>query len=169
MNPSPLNRNNKFFSEEEYRYHLDLAREHMASIDDKVLFIKVNKVKSQIDDIYGEGYKEEIHYEEAIELPAIVKLNAPDNKAYVESKGVLRYEETGNLDVHLLLYDIEQFEVDITYGDFLGYQVSETKTLYFEIADDAKKFYENSKTMFGYRAFWKTILGVPTQINLDRL
>lgn len=169
MNPSPLNRNLKFFSEEEYQFYLGLAREHMSSIDDKILFIKINKEKSQVDDIYGEGYKEEIHYEEPIEIPAIVKLNPPDNKAYVEDKGVLRYEEYGKLEVHMLLVDVELFKADITYGDILGYQISETQTIYFEIANDAQKFYENNKTMFGYRAFWKTIVGVPTQINIDRL
>lgn len=165
-NPTPLNRNTKFFSEEEYQYYLGLAREHMSSVDDRILFIKINKQKSQVDDVYNEGYSEEIHYENPIELPAIVKLKEGENSSYIEQKSLLRFEEYGNIEVHLLLVDIENYKADITYGDILGYQLSETKTIYFEISNDAQKFYENSKTMFGYRAFWKTIIGVPTQLKL---
>lgn len=169
MNVTPINRNQKFFSEEEYLYYLDMAREHMASLDTKVLFIKIDKEKSQIDDLYGEGYKTEITVKEAIEIPAIIKFGIPENKTYIEDKGILRYEEFGNLEVNVLLEDIKQMNAHITYGDYVGYQVDESTIVYFEVSNDAQKHYENSKSFFGYRPFWKTITCVPSQINLELL
>lgn len=169
MNLSPLNRNTKFFSEEEYQYHLDLAREHLASIDSKVIFLKVDKVESQTDDLYGNGYTEQQTVLPPIEIPAIVKFETPENKSYIEDKGVLRYEEYGNLIVSMLLSDLEQLKAEITYGDYIGYRIDETTIVYFEVSNDAQKHFENNKMMFGYKPFWKTIVCTPTQINLDLL
>lgn len=167
MNLSPLNRQNKFFSEREFDYYLYLAREYMKTSGQEVYFIKVNKEQTEIDDVYNEGYIGEITYEEPITIPAIVKLENPDNKAYLDNKGMGRFEEYGNLIIHLLLDDLEQYGADITYGDFMGYRVSSTKVIYFEISNDAQKHYENSKTYMGYKSFWKTIVCTPTNKTFD--
>jgi hypothetical protein len=162
MNISPLNHNNKFFSEEEYRYYMDMSREHLASIDTKVLFYKVNKQKSQVDDLYGEAYAEEIYLNEPIEIPALIKFEAPENKAYVSDKSILRYEEYGNLTVYLLLEDLELYKAEIVYGDYIGYRVSETQVLYFQVSNDSQKHFQNKNTFLGYRSYWKQLTCVPT-------
>ena len=167
MNLSPLNRNNKYFSEKEYQYYVEQGREYLKTIDTSFLFIKVIKEQSQIDDLYGEAYNEEITYAEPIQIPAVIELTEGENKAYVESKGMIRYEEYGNLLCHVLLADLELYGADITYGDFLGYRVSETEVIYFEVGDDNQKAEENNKVFLGYRKFWKTIVGVPTSQTFD--
>lgn len=167
MNLSPLNRNNKFFSENEYQYYLDMSREHLKTIDTSFYFVKVIKEESQVDDLYGEAYDEEITYAEPVIIPAIVELEESENKAYVESKGAFRYEEYGNLKLHVLLEDLEIHNVDITYGDFVGYRVSETKVIWFEVANDAKKAFDNNKFFLGYRNFWKTITCAPTNTTFE--
>jgi hypothetical protein len=162
MNIGPLNHVNKFFSQEEYDYYVSASREHLTSVDTKIIFYKVDKEKSVIDDLYGEAYEEEVKTMSPVEIPALIKFEEPKNKAYIEDKGMLRYEEYGNLVVHLLLADLDALKVEITYGDYVGYRVSETKVIYFQVANDAQKHYENSKTFMGYRAFWKTIVCTPT-------
>jgi hypothetical protein len=161
MNISPFNHNNKFFSEEEYRYYVDSSREHMASLNTKIIFYKVNKEKSQIDDLYGEAYKEEIQLNSPIEIPAIVKLEVSENKAYASDKSMLRYEEYGNLTASLLISDLELYNANITYGDYIGYRVSEILVLFFEVSNDQQKFYQNKNTFLGYKSFWKTITCTP--------
>lgn len=167
MNLSPLNRQNKFFSENEFQYYISQARAYMSYTNTNFYFIKVNKDESQIDDIYGETYIEEISYEEPIIIPAVIDLQEPDNKAYVADKGMVRYEEYGNLLLHVLLADLELHGADITYGDFVGYRVSETTVIYFEVVNDAQKHYENSKTYMGFKSFWKTIVCSPTNQTFD--
>ena len=167
MNLSPFNRQNKFFSEREFQYYLEQSREHLAGINTSFYFIKVNKEQSQIDDLYGESYVEEISYEDPIEIPAIVKLNESENKSYVDNKGLVRFEEYGNLLLHVLLADLEALNADITYGDFIGYRVSETQVLYFEVSNDAQKSFENNKSFAGYKYFWKTITCAPTNYTFD--
>lgn len=162
MDLSPLNHNNKYFSEEEYRFYLDSAREYIASVGTSVIFYKVNKSKSQIDDLYGEGYKEEVYLDEPIEIPGIVKFEEPQNKSYVSDKGLLRYEEYGNLSVSFLLDDLELYKADITYGDYIGYRVSETEVIYFQVANDSQKHFQNKNTFLGYRSYWKKVTCVPT-------
>jgi hypothetical protein len=167
MNLSPLNRNNKFFSEREFNYYSYLAREYMKTSGQEIYFIKVDKQQTEIDDVYNEGYIGEISYFEPIIIPALVKLEEPDNKAYVENKGAARFEEYGNLIVHFLLEDLQQDNTEITYGDFIGYRVSETQVLYFEVANDAQKHFENSKTYMGYKSYWKSVVCTPTNKTFD--
>lgn len=167
MNLSPFNRNNKYFSENEYQYYLELSRSYMSTIDTSFYFIKVDKEQSQIDDLYGESYKEEITYKEPIEVPAVIELEEPENKSYIDPKGLIRYEEYGNLKLHVLIDDLARLGADITYGDYVGYRVSETQVIYFEVANDAQKSFENSKTFIGYRNYWKTITCVPTNKTFD--
>ena len=76
MNLAPLNNNNKFFSDNEYNYYVSQAREHLASLDTKIIFYKVNKAKSQIDDLYGEAYEEfESSEEDVIEIQSADRMS----------------------------------------------------------------------------------------------
>jgi hypothetical protein len=161
MDLSPINHNNKFFSEEEYRYYIDMARDYMATLGTKIYFYKVNKQKSQIDDLYGEAYEEEVHLNEKIEIPAVVKFEESENKAYISDKALLRFEEYGNLKVSLLLADLDLYQADITYGDYVGYRVSETQVIYFQVANDAQKHFQNKNTFLGYKSYYKTIICTP--------
>jgi hypothetical protein len=165
MNISPMNHNNKFFSEEEYRYYVDSAREHMASLNTKIIFYKVNKEKSQIDDLYGEAYKEEIQLDSPIEIPAIVKLDASENKAYSTDKSILRYEEYGNLSASLLISDLELYKANITYGDYIGYPVTETDIRYFSVSNDGKKNYDNKHTIMGWKGAFRSITCAPVDAS----
>lgn len=157
MDLSPVNRNQKFYSETEYQYYLDMAKEHMASVDSKVYFIKIIKEKSQVNAVYNEGSDQEIYHDEAVEIPALFKLEPSSNESYIAEKGMVRYEEYGNLQVHVLLDDLKKLEVEITYGDIIAIREDETNVIYFEVTNDSKKSFDNSKMSFGYKAFWKTI------------
>lgn len=163
---TPLNRLSKFFSENEFDYYVDMAREHLSSVDTKILFIKVNKEKSVTDDLYGEGYTEELYFENPIEIPAIIELKPSKNEDYSGS-GTIRCEEYGNLEVSFLLDDLEKYKADVSYGDYIGYRVDDNKEIYFEVANDARKAYDNQKTMFGYKPVWKTVLCTPTKKQFD--
>jgi hypothetical protein len=168
MDLSPVNRNQKFFSEEEYQYYLGMAREHMASIDSKVYFIKIIKEKSQVNAVYNEGFDQEIYNDEAVEIPALFKLESSTNETYIADKGMVRYEEYGNLKVHFLIDDLKKLDVQISYGDIIAIRLDETKLIYFEVSNDAKKI-ESDKLFFGYKAFWNTITCVQSnkQFELD--
>ena len=160
MNIAPLNNNNKFFSDNEYNYYVSQAREHLASLDTKIIFYKVNKAKSQIDDLYGEAYEEEVTLDSPIEIPAIIKIEASENKSYISDKSILRFEEYGNLTASLLVQDLEFYNANIVYGDYIAYRFSETQILYFQVANDSQKL-SSKNTFLGYKPYWKTITCTP--------
>ena len=160
MNLAPLNNNNKFFSDNEYNYYVSQAREHLDSLDTKIIFYKVNKAQSQIDDLYGEAYEEEVTLNSPIEIPAIVKIEAPENKSYISDKTILRFEEYGNLTASLLIGDLDFYNANIVYGDYIGYRLTETQVLYFQVVNDMQKL-GSKNTFLGYKPYWKTITCAP--------
>ena len=54
----PINRNNKFFSDEDFQLEQDFGMEYMSDINQTVILFRVDKQRSLNDDLYGEARKE---------------------------------------------------------------------------------------------------------------
>lgn len=157
----PVTRLNKFFSDEDFLLEQNLSREFIeGDLNMTVILYRVDRDKSAVDDIYGESTVEEIRYLPPIELAGLVKIEAPQNKSY-GPKSSLRFLEIGNLifSVHQALLD--ELDVDIRYGDYIAYPISETSLKYFTVSNDGKVFFDNAHTNKGYRGFYRTITCTP--------
>ena len=163
--PKPINRIGKYFSEEEYQFQLEMGREYMeATTPSYITLYQVDLQKSQVDDIYGEAEPEEVSFKNPVDIPAIVKLAKPESKTYNQN-GTLYYEEFGNLTASILLDHLKELNVEINFGDYISYRVTEQKVIYFQVSKPANKHFENENTFGGYKAFYKTIFAVPVEMN----
>ena len=83
MNPKkriPIERLNKFFSEEDFDLEIDFGREWLESdINIKVILYRVDRTESTIDDVYGEAGKGEIRFKPPVEIPVSFKMDTPTN------------------------------------------------------------------------------------------
>jgi len=162
MNNKPINRLNKFFGEDEFNFEIEMGMEYLESdLNTSVILYRVDKEKTQVDDLYGEAYADEITFKPQVEVAAYVDFENSDNKAYT-SDGKMRYEEYGNLKVSFFLKTLKDLDIDICFGDFIGYRVDEETIINFEVTDDNQKHFNNSKTFGGYKSYYKTVLCVPT-------
>ena len=157
----PVTRINKFFSDEDFLLETSLSREFIeGDLNMTVILYRVDRNKSAVDDLYGESTIEEIRYLPPVELAGLVKIEPPQNKNYAP-KSSMRYLEVGNLtfSVHQALLD--ELDIDIRYGDFIGYPVDEKTLKYFTVVNDGKIFFDNQHTNKGFRGFYRTILCSP--------
>jgi hypothetical protein len=162
MSNKSINRLNKFFGEDEFRFEIEMGMEWFeGDLNSNVILYAVDKERTQVDDLYGEAYANEITIKDPIEIPAYVEFQETENKSYNDD-GTLRFEEYGNLKVSFFLKTLENLEVDVCYGDYIGYQVTEDTLIYFEVADDNQKHFNNKKTFGTYKPYYKTVLCVPT-------
>jgi hypothetical protein len=74
----------------------------------------------------------------------------------------MQYIESGNLTISVYIKELEQLGVDIKYGDYIGYPETEDVTRYFTVANDGRVTSDNAHTILGYKAFYRTIVCVPT-------
>jgi hypothetical protein len=158
----PINRVSKFFSAEDFNLEIELGREYIeGDINMRVIIYQVDRTTSVTDDLYGEAGKDEIRFKLPIEVPVLPLLNTPENKTYNENSGSLRYLQDGQLKFGIYDSQLSELDADISFGDYIGYPVSETEIRYYTVVNDGKKNYDNAHTMVGFKGFFRTVLCAP--------
>ena len=76
-----------------------------------------------------------------------------------------RYLEPGNLTFSVYISHLEELNVDIRYGDYVGYPESETRIRFYSVSNDGKVVSDNKHTHFGFKPAYRTITCVPAQEN----
>lgn len=157
----PINRINKFFSFEDFSLEVDMGREAMEGDGNfKVVLYRVDMKNTQSDDIYGEASKDDIRYYPPQELYVMPVLETPDNKSYT-NQGSVRYLQDGNLIFDIYEAQLAELQIDINYGDYIGYAVTESTMRYYAVTNDGRKNYDNAHTMIGYKGYYRTITASP--------
>jgi hypothetical protein len=166
-NKLPITRVSKFFGQDDFDLHIQMGEEYLhGDLNMKLVLYRVDRTKTEIDDVYAEVGLDEIKYFPPIEFNGLVKIDEPKNNSY--KGGILRYNEPGNLMISVYIKHLEQLNVDIRYGDFIGYQESETRTRFYTVTNDGKVVSDNKHSMFGYKPYYRNIVCSPTQDNTFR-
>jgi len=159
----PITRINKFFGHEDFRLEVEMGREAIEGDGNFVVILyKVDREATASDDVYNEAGKDDIRYFPPIELRVIPTMGTPENKAYNQNAGSLRYLQDGQLSFGIYDDQLQEFDTDIDFGDYIGYPVSETEIRYFVVVNDGRKNYDNAHTIMGYKGAFRSVLCAPT-------
>jgi hypothetical protein len=60
---------------------------------------------------------------------------------------------------------LDDLQVDIAFGDYLGYYETESKVRYYSVANDGRVVSDNKHTYGGYKPFYRTITATPVTQN----
>ena len=162
----PITRNNKFFGFEDFRLDIEMGREAIEGDGNFVVILyRVDRERTESDDLYNEATKDGIAYFPPVELRVSPTLRAPENKAYNNGAGSLRYNQDGQLTFGIYDDQLQELDVDITYGDYIGYAVTETDIRYYTVVNDGRKNYDNEHTIMGYKGAFRTVLCAPVDPN----
>lgn len=153
----PITRINKFFSGEDFDLEVSMGREAIEGDGNfTVILFRVNRELSQADDLYGEAVKDGIRYFPPVELKVMPLLSGPENKSYNKNGG-LRYTQDGNLTFGIYDAQLSELDTEISYGDYIGYAVTETEIRYYSVVNDGIKNYDNKHTIMGYKGAFRTV------------
>lgn len=166
-NKLPITRMSKFLSQDDFDLNIQMGQEYLhGDLGIKLVLYRVDKQKTENDDVYAEVGVDEIKYFPPVEFYALVKIEEPKNSSY--KGGLLRYNEPGNMTLSVYIKHLEELKVDIKYGDFIGYPESETRTRYYNVSNDGKVTSDNKHNMFGYKPYYRNIVCTPVQDNTFR-
>jgi hypothetical protein len=158
----PITRLGKFFSQDDFDINIQMGQEYLhGDLNMKLVLYRVDRLKTDTDDVYAEAGMDEIKYFPPVEFNALVKIDEPKNNTY--KSGMVRYNEPGNLTLSVYITHLQELGIDIRYGDFIGYQDSEEKVRYYTVSNDGKVTSDNKHKMFGYKPHYRTIVCVPAQ------
>jgi len=160
----PITRLGRFFGGEDFALDVGMGQEWLeGDMNFTVILYRVDRYKTKTDDVYGEVVKDGVKYLPPIELKGLVKIVAPTNQKLGNSK--LRQEEPGNMTFSIYQKQLDELNVDILFGDYLGYYETESKVRYYSVADDGRVVSDNRHTYAGYKPFYRTILATPVSQN----
>lgn len=158
----PINRINKFFSEEDFFLEISMGREFLEGDGNFVVILyRVDRQFTESDDLYSEAPKDGIKFFPPVELRVLPILEEAENKAYNSSSGSLRYLQDGNFTFSIYESQLSELAVELNYGDYIGYPISPTEIRYFTVTNDGLKNYDNKHTIMGYRGAYRTVKCAP--------
>lgn len=162
----PNTRLNKWYDENDFFLDVEMGREFLEGDNNfTVVLYQIDRQKTNFDDIYGETLQDEIRFKPPVELKVLIDLESNEIKTYNSSNSTLSYKDYGNLTFYIYTKQLEEKKSSITIGDFVAYSDREDNIKYFKVVDDDRINSENQKTLGGYKAFYKKIVCVSTDLT----
>lgn len=164
---TPIKRVNKFFSFEDFNIDVEMGREALEGDNNlSVVLFRVDRINTQSVDIYGEARKNDIRYLPPVELPvATLNIDETENMAYNSASGSMRYKQRGKLTFNIYSQTLSELDVELSFGDFIGYSINETSMVYYSIVNDGLLNIDNAKTMMGYKGYFRTVVCAAVEEN----
>jgi hypothetical protein len=164
QNKVPITRLGKFFGAEDYALDVEMGREWLeGDMNFTLVLYRVDRYKTKTDDVYGETVSDGIKFKTPVEFKAFVQVMAPENKNLGNSK--IEQFEPGNVRISVYQSHLEELDIDIEYGDYIGYYETETRVRYYVVANDGRVVSDNKHTYGGYKPFYRTIIATPVSEN----
>ncbi len=164
QNKVPITRLSKFFSEEDFNLDISMGEEWLyGDMNFTLILYRIDKQKTNNDDVYGESLSDGITFLPPVEFRGYVQVEASSNSDYGSSK--LSQIEPGNIKVGVYQNQLDELNIDIEYGDYLGYYESETRVRYYSVVNDGRIVSDNKHTYAGYKPFYRSIIGSPVTDN----
>jgi hypothetical protein len=155
----PIKRNTKFFGGEDFDLEIGFAQEYIEQdANQTVILYRVDLNKTKVNDIYKEASKDAIRFLPPIELPVVYEIGDAEMKAYGNKiqKGI--FAQTGKLSFTVLVSTLEEYDCDISRGDYIGVQINDTQREYFTVTDDGRvASHSNKYTLYGTKPFARKI------------
>jgi hypothetical protein len=159
----PITRLGKFFGAEDYSLDISMGQEWLeGDMNFTVVLYRVDRYKTKTDDVYGESPEDGIQFLAPVEIKGLVKIMAPTNQSIAKK---VELDEPGNMQFSVYQKYLDELQVDIAFGDYLGYYETESRVRYYVVADDGRVVSDNKHTYAGYKPFYRTIVATPVNQN----
>lgn len=160
----PISRLGKFFGQEDFDLEIELGQEWLVGdLNFTCVLYRVDRQKTKKDDVYGEVVSDGIQFLPPVEFNAYVNIAVPENKFIGTSK--IDQFEPGNITISVFLKTLEDLNIDINFGDYIGYYDSENFVRYYSVVNDGRVVSDFKHTYKGYKPFYKTIIAAPVGPN----
>jgi hypothetical protein len=128
-----------------------------------IVLYRIDRYKTKTDDVYGEVLEDGIQFMAPIELKGYVQVLAPTNKFLGNSR--VEQLEPGNMKFSIYQKQLNDLDVEIFLGDYIGYYESEDRVRYYVVSDDGYVKSDNKHTYGGYKPFYRTIIATYVSEN----
>lgn len=148
-----------FYGKEDFAFDLQMGREYIeGDMGQTIVVYQVDLTRTNQDQLYGEVTSESIVYKTPVEIPCVYEIEPAELRAYDKQKNLGTYQKIGKLKFGVYEETLQEYDVDIRIGDFVGIQVKPTEMVYFQVEDDGRINYSNDKLQFGTVPLYRSIV-----------
>jgi hypothetical protein len=163
-NKVPITRIGKFFGSNDFDLDISMGEEWLVGdMNFTCILYRVDRYKTKTDDVYGETVSDGIKFLPPIEFNAFVQVSAPENKLLGSTR--VDQMEPGNIRISVYQKTLDDLDIDINFGDYIGYYETETLVRYYTVNNDGRVVSDNKHTYAGYKPFYRTISASPVGPN----
>jgi len=160
----PITRIGRFFGGEDFSLDISMGEEWLVGdMNFKLILYRVDRYKTKNDDVYGEAVKDGIKFLPPVEFNAYVKVTQPENKFLGSS--LVSQTEPGNMTFSVYQKTLDELEIEINFGDYIGYYETESRVRYYTVNNDGRVVSDNKHTYGGYKPFYRTYIASPVTNN----
>lgn len=164
---SKLNKNTMFYSDKDADFEIQIGEDYVKQdMNQSVMVFQIDRNKTATLDLYGESVDEtSISYKDPVEINVVLLLAEAVNKSYDKTQGLARYLLTGNLNFGVYEKTLKENKIDISFGDYIGLQVTPDQMEYFVVTNDGRINFDNKHTMYGTKSYFRSIFCSPCDKN----
>ncbi len=160
----PISRIGKFFGVEDYDLDISMGEEWLhGDMNFTLVLYRVDRIKTKTDNVYGETPSDGIKFLPPVEFKGYVQILPPENKNLGNSK--LNQVEPGNLKVGVYQKQLDELEIDINFGDYIGYYETESRVRYYTVNNDGRVVSDNKHNYAGTKPYYRSIIASPVTDN----
>lgn len=153
----PINRNNMFYSEEDYLFEMEIGKNYLEEdVNQTLILYQVDLEKTNLDVLYNESKKNAVVYKPPVEIHVIYELEESSLDSYDKTKNLGTYIKSGKLKFGVYQSTLDELGVEINVGDYVGLTTSNDHIEYFTVTNNGRNNFDNAHTTFGYKSAYRS-------------
>lgn len=163
-NTTPVNRNNLFYSEEDFNFETDIVQGYLEEdLNQTAVIYEVDRTRTTVNDIYKEAKKDTIRFKPPKEIPCMFEIEDSQLDTFDSQSSTGTYQVSGNLTLYVMPKTLEKYKCDIMRGDYVAIQVDTNRMSYFTVTDDGKVNNSNKHVIGAYKTGWRVVKCAPSK------
>lgn len=159
-----------FMTENSFDLDVEYGRNYLKTDNVQIVTLyKVDVIKTKSHDLYGQSKAQDKVLMTPIDLNVMVTVEPSEQSYYGGDEGGIARQDTGNLEFGVYLKELEEKDVEILRGDYVGYNMSGQKIRYYEINDAENVVDTTDKTIGGFRPYWRKVTATPVKDDTLKL
>jgi len=132
----------------------------------EVIIHKINIIETKSHNLYGQTKTKDKKFMSPVKISVMINIEEGKQVNYGDNPGGIARDDTGNISFGVYLKELEDKHLEIDRGDIIEYNMSGQKNRYYEVESANNVTDETSKTIGGFKSYWKRITGVPVKSDV---
>ena len=129
----------------------------------EVIIHKINVIESKSHSLYGQTKAKDKKYMPPVRISVMVGVEDGKQENYGSNPGGIARDDTGVISFGVYLKELEEKQLEIYRGDIIEYNMSGQKNRYYEVESANNVTDTTSKSIGGFKTYWKKVTGVPVK------